>query len=146
MLMCLGACAPEHSTYSDFRDLPHDGWYASMPLRFCPEITDSTVTTCDVAVAVRHSSSYAYSDLSLVVDMIDSTHHVKRRLVTIPVADKYGNWKGTGFGGLYQLKCDVARNMPLSSILSIVVWQSMKGCEKVECIENVGVIVTPSNK
>ncbi len=145
MLFCLGACAPERSPYSEFRTLTDEGWFSSMPLKFSPQLVDSTVQTCNVEVAVRHNNSYPYSSLNLVVDFIDSRYRVVRHNVVIPVANGYGNWLGSGFGRFYQEKVTVAEGVAPASLHSIVVWQAMKGCEKITDVENVGIIITPVN-
>ncbi len=114
-----------------------------MPIKFEPRLSDSIVPLCNVEVAVRHNTSYSYSNLNLVVDFIDSTYKVMRHNVSIPIAGEQGEWKGTGFGRLYQDKVTVATGVSPSALHSIVVWQAMKGCDKVVDVENVGIIVTP---
>lgn len=143
LLLCLGACAPERSPYSEFRTIEADGWYASMPLKFQPVMADSAVQSCDVEIAVRHNNNFAYSNLNLVVDFIDANYKVSRHNVVIPVASEHGNWSGAGFGRLYQDKVTVAAGVDPGALCSIVVWQAMKGCEKITDIENVGIIITP---
>lgn len=145
MILCLGACAPEHSSYSEFRTFDNEGWFAAMPVKFSPQMPDSVIRNVNVELAVRHNSSYAYRNLVLVVDMIDKDHRCVRKNVSIDLADEYGSWKGNGFGRLYQVKVDVAQNVSSSSVHSIVVWQAMKGCDKIENIENLGVIVSPAD-
>ncbi len=114
-----------------------------MPLRFKPEVTDTTATKCDVVLAVRHTNKYPYSDLNLVVDMIDDNYKVQRCQVAIQICDSYGNWVGTGFGNLYQVKVTIGQGIDINSVRSIVVWPAMKGCDKVEGIENIGIKVSP---
>lgn len=116
-----------------------------MPLKFTPQLADSTVQSYCVDVAVRHNSSYPYSNLNLVVDFIDSHYKVVRHKVVIPIANDYGNWNGTGFGHLYQDKVTVSTGVNPASLHSVVVWQAMKGCDRVTDIENVGIIITPVN-
>lgn len=143
MLMALGACSPERYPYSDFRTLPTDGWYSSLPLRFKPHLADSTVQKCDVVLAVRHTNKYPYSDLNLVVDLIDSNYEVTRRQAEIHISDSYGNWCGKGFGNFYQVKATIAEGVDPNTLSSIVVWPAMKGCDKVVGIENLGILVIP---
>lgn len=146
VLMCLGACAPEHSPYSEFRTLDTDGWHATMPLRFAPTLDTAVTSLCCVEVAVRHNNSFPYCNLNLVVDFIDSTYKVTRHNVAVPISNEQGSWTGNGFGRLYQDKVVVAGAVDPSSLRSIVVWQAMKGCDKVTDIENVGIIISLVNK
>lgn len=113
-----------------------------MPVRFQPELTDSTVQAYDLEIALRHNNSYPYRNFSLVVDLIGKGS-VKRHELKTEFADGYGNWKGTGFGALYQIKVPVGTIQASDSIKSIVLWQSMRDCECVKGIEDVGVMMTP---
>ena len=143
LVIGLGSCTPEQMPYCEFRDIPSDGWRSTLPMKFEPQLLDSTVQNCTVEIALRHNCDYAYDELNLIVDMIDSTNNVVRKPVRIKVADGYGNWTGCGFGRLYQDKVTVAENVKLSTLHRIVLWPAMKGCEKIENVENIGVIVTP---
>lgn len=144
LLLCV-ACSKAGDTCSEFKTIDSDGWYSTMPLRFSPQVADSSVTSCNVQLAVRHNNSYTYSNLELVVDFIDINHKVDRRRVNFKLADEHGNWLGTGFGSLYQVLTPIAQDVNPDSLLEIVVWHTMKGIDKVEDIENVGVIITSNN-
>lgn len=142
ILICLGSCSPEQTSYCEFRSLPNDGWFSTMPVRFQPELTDSTAQAYNLEIALRHNNTYPYRNFSLVVDLIGNGS-VKRREVKTELADGYGNWKGTGFGALYQIKVPVGTIQACDSIKHIVLWQSMRDCDCITGIENVGVIITP---
>lgn len=144
IMFCLGSCKPEQTSYSDFRDVSHEGWYATMPLRFYPEFNDTVVNKGVLDIAIRHNNNYPYRNLNIIVDII-SSKGIDRREIEIDVADGYGNWKGTGFGALYQLKKNIATGIDLRELQSVIVWQAMNGCEKVEGLENIGIIITPVN-
>lgn len=117
-----------------------------MPLKFSPAVVHGEERVCDIEIAVRHTNRYRYSSVNLVVDIVDSAYKVNRRVVTIPVADEYGNWKGSGFGAMYQDKAAVAAGVKLDAVRSIVVWQAMKGCDRITDINNVGIIYSPVAK
>lgn len=142
-LLCV-ACSNTSDIYNEFKTIGDNGWHASVPLKFFPNIADSTITSCNVLLAVRHNNAYAYSRLDLVVDMIDSNHKVTRRVVNFELADEHGNWLGTGFGRLYQTQVVVAQGVNPCELHDIVVWPTMKGLDKVENIENVGVFIVPN--
>ena len=114
-----------------------------MSLKFTPEYSDSSLTY-DIALAVRHNNDYQYSNLSLVVDLIDSVKNVTRHDIDFELSDGYGNWLGSGFGAIYQSSVVIAQGVRPSQVSNIVVWQAMNNCEVVKNVIDLGVIVTPS--
>ena len=128
--------------HAHFVHLPANGWLQSAPLTFCPEYDDSA-RTYSLELAVRHGNSYRYSNLSLVVDMIASDSVVTRKTVNIRVADEYGNWRGGGFGPLYQDTVAIASVIDHDDARSVVVWQAMEGCDTLRGLVDVGLITRP---
>ena len=88
---CLTGCSLGQDSSSQFKTLPDEGWLKSMPLKFEPEYADSSLTY-DVELALRHTNAYQYSNLSLVVDLIDSVKNVNRNNIDFELSDGYGNW------------------------------------------------------
>ena len=142
IIVCLGACSPKHSSYSEFSDVPRTGWTHNSPLYFTPQYGDSTAYY-DISVAIRHDQDYAYRNLSITADFIDESHKLKRRIINVELADKYGTWKGSGFGALYQFKQVVLEQVPAHSVKRIVLWQTMSDRDTVGNITDVGIIVSP---
>lgn len=142
MLYSLVACAPENRSTGSFQTLPvNKGWSRAMPLVFEPEYGDSSATY-DIVVAVRHTNEYGYSNLPLVVDLIADSSKIARRVpVEVNVADEFGNWKGTGFGSLYQCRALVAESVSPLQAHKVVVWQAMADTALINNITEVGVIV-----
>ena len=89
-------------------------------------------------------TSLCKSNLSLVVDLIDSVKNVARNKIDFELSDGYGNWKGSGFGAIYQSSVVVAQGVSPSQVGSVVVWQAMNNCDVVKNITDIGIIVTPS--
>lgn len=143
-VVCLGACSPKHSSYSEFSDVPQQGWTHNSPLYFTPQYGDS-LGYYDIAVAIRHDQEYAYRNLSITADFIGDNYRLTRRIINVELADIFGTWKGSGFGALYQFKQVVLTRVPAHSIHRIVLWQSMTDIDTVRNINNVGVIITPSS-
>lgn len=139
----LDACSFNQTSTSQFKEMPCDGWSKEMPIRFLPEYADSSLNY-DIKLAIRHNTSYQYGNLSLVVDLIDSTRIVHRNNVDFEVSDGYGNWQGSGFGALYQLSVVIAQDIKPSDVSSIVIWQAMMNCNNVKNVTDIGIIVTPS--
>ncbi|MGN0213779.1 MAG: gliding motility lipoprotein GldH [Muribaculaceae bacterium] len=145
ILVCLGACSPKHSSYSEFSDVPKDGWAHNSPLYFTPHYGDS-LGFYDIAVAIRHDQAYEFRNLSITADFIGDNYRLKRRIINVELADKYGTWKGSGFGALYQFKQVVLTHVPANSVHRIVLWQTMSDRDTVRNINDVGIIITPSKE
>ncbi len=143
IVVCLGACSPEHTSYSDFRDLPDHGWDAGAPIYFTPQCGDST-GTYDVTLAVRNTNMYKYDRLILTVDIIGSKGTIARNRVEYTITDRYGNFQGSGFGVYYQSSAVIARRVRPWQMRRIVVWPGMKGCPAITGLHNIGIIVSPS--
>lgn len=129
-------------THAQYIHLPAGGWMQSEPLTFSPEYDDSTLTY-SLTLAVRHGNVYRYSNLSLVVDMIAVDSTVNRQLLDMSLADEYGNWKGGGFGSLYQDTISIAGVIAPEDARSIIVWQAMEGCDTLRGLADIGVFVRP---
>lgn len=129
-------------THAHFIHLPNSGWTSTTPLTFRPVYDDSTLTY-SLSLAVRHESKYRFSNLSLVVDLIAIDSTVNRQTINMSLADEYGNWKGGGFGPLYQDTASIARVVAPEDAKSIVVWQAMDGCDTLGGLVDIGVFVRP---
>lgn len=143
VMSCLNACSFKQDTMAQFKALPSEGWSKDMPIRFTPEYADSTLTY-DLQLTIRHNNSYQFSNLSLAVDMVDSVKVIHRKDVDFVLSDSYGNWQGSGFGALYQTSIIIATGIKPSDVNSIVVWQTMAGCDVVKDVIDIGITVAPS--
>ena len=142
-LLILPACQRQPVLpHAQFVHLPLSGWQRTLPVTFTPQYDDSTLNY-DITLAVRHGSSYAFSNLALVVDVIAADSTVSRSSVDLRLADEYGNWTGGGFGPLYQNKVPIAADLSPSQARSVVVWQTMNGCDTLHNVVDLGIIITP---
>ena len=139
MMACTVACQSPEKEQSIFCDLPDEGWHSKAPLRFEPNYKDSAATY-DIAVAVRHTWQYRYTQLPLLVDLITSNGQVSHYAVTLRLADEHGNWCGSGFGPLYQLSTTWRQACRRSRRAKL--WCTrMEGVDYIECVNNVGIVV-----
>lgn len=143
MMICLGACAPKHSSYSTFKAIPAEGWNKTLVLRFMPSFADSA-QLYDVSLAIRHTNNYEFSNLNLAVDIIGDSGKITRKAVDFKVADNYGNWLGSGFGALYQCSSVIATGVRPDQMKGIVVWQTMRGRDVIHNVVDVGITVSPA--
>lgn len=139
----LTGCSFGQDSMSHFKTLPDEGWRKSMPIKFVPQYSDSSIHY-DIALAIRHNNDYQYSNLNLVVDLVDSVKNVSRNKIDFELSDGFGNWQGSGFGALYQSSVMIAQDISPSQVCSVVVWQAMNNCDVVKNVIDIGVIVTPS--
>ncbi len=132
-------------THAGFVHLPTEGWQRTMPLTFMPEYDDSAAYY-DITLAVRHTASYRYRNLSLVVDVIAADSTVDRHNIEMSLADEYGNWSGGGFGTLYQAVKPILKGVQPHQARTVVVWQAMSGIDTLKNLENLGLIARPVNR
>ena len=59
------------------------------------------------------------------------------------LADEYGNWRGGGFGALYQDTLRIADVIDPGDAHSVVIWQAMAGCDTLRGIIDAGLITMP---
>lgn len=137
--VCFEACAPEQTTFTDFRRLPANGWKRGEPLHFAPQYADSS-SLHSIALAVRHDNEFPYKNLGLTIDLISSSAQVERVRMDIQLADSAGNWRGGGFGALYQIESVVRHDVDASKVAKVVVWQGME-TDTLRHIVDVGIIV-----
>ncbi len=78
--------------------------------------------------------------------MVDSVKIIHRKDIDFELSDNYGNWKGSGFGALYQASIVIATGIKPTDVNSIVVWQTMANCDIVKDVVDMGITVTPSKK
>ncbi len=141
----IAACTrPEAQSTAMTATPPTNGWHTGTALRFKPHYGDSA-RRYDLRLDVRHTTSYAYRDLHLLVDIISDSGNVSRRVVNLNVADDYGNWTGSGFGTLYQHSVILANDVPPERASTIAIWQTMDSVKSLTGIDALGVVAVPSN-
>ena len=144
LLLIVPSCAIDRNEYSEFKDIPIDGWKYDDTLIFTPQLNDS-VAIGVLEIALRHNNDYLYSNLWLEVSYctaIDSMIAVVDTL-NIELADIYGKWHGSGSGMLYQLSDSIATECSLKSGVPIKVRHIMRD-DNLTGIEQVGITFTPN--
>lgn len=137
-LLCGASCTRgEHSGYASVS--PH-GWIYGDTLIPIKGIQDSTlIVRGDMAVALRHSNSYDYSNiwLSLIYSTPDST---VTDTINITLADDFGNWLGQGMGLSYQLVDTIRRDIAIDICKPVKITHIMR-TDTLSGIEQAGVVV-----
>lgn len=145
LLLIVPSCAIDRNEYSEFKDIPIDGWKYDDTLIFTPQLNDS-VAIGVLEIALRHNNDYLYSNLWLEVSYctaIDSMIAVVDTL-NIELADIYGKWHGSGSGMLYQLSDSIATECLLKSGVPIKVRHIMRD-DNLTGIEQVGITFIPND-
>lgn len=88
---------------ASFQSVDADGWAYGQMYEFNPEPAFSEPDgTARIAIAVRHSDAYLYSNLWLeLATPVAGTDSMRLDTVNVPLADVYGKWLGRGVGVSY---------------------------------------------
>lgn len=139
MIICLGACSPKHSSYSEFASIPSYGWVKTEPCEFIPQFVDST-SVYDVEVAFCYEHAYSYRNMSMVVDFIKTDSLINRKVINCVLADETGNMQSAGFGVAYQAKLLATASSSVGEFDKIRIWQGLD-CDTLKGISRIGVLI-----
>ena len=104
-MLILSACS-ESKDYTEFHHLPDGGWCFGHPELFNPEHEDS-ISTGELSVTFRHSSSFPYESLSLEVVSQGLDGSRVADTIHVPLIDRFGNWTGSGSGAYIQVNAKI---------------------------------------
>lgn len=137
LLTPLAGCSHSGET-SAYEPVDASGWNYGDTIGLVLESPDS-VAAGDLAIAVRHSADYDYSNIWLEVSypIGDS---IKSDTVNVALADVYGNWFGKGLGLSYQHVDTVLRDINLRLPARIGIRHIMR-VDKIKGIEQLGIII-----
>ena len=141
ILLCLGACSPKHSSYSDFVEIGGDGWNRNKPCEFVPQCGDSTILY-EVKVAVCYEHDYPYRNMSLIVDFLNNDSLLRRTNLNMVITDEYGNSQNPGFGIAYQKECLLEECIQVGKVDKIMVWHGLD-CDTLNSVTRIGVTLSP---
>lgn len=136
-MLTMSACGSDGVFVSDFQAVSSDGWTKSQPLLFFPPDSVDGINSFDIAVNVRHDNFYQYRNLWLIVDYSKAGKILEHDTVNIQLADKYGDWGGSGLGKMFQKSMTIKDNVRSGQYDKITIWHNMK-CDKVENISDIG--------
>ena len=96
VMWLLASCSPG-TVFQQSEALPADGWNMDHAVRFDVEITD-TLNLHELYLEVRNTTSYAYSNLYLFLDIAFPGEQLLRDTIECRLAERSGRWTGRGFG------------------------------------------------
>ena len=106
------------------------GWLAESPVRMEVPVSD-TLERYDVALRLRHTDDYPYSNLWLFVTTVAPDNTTTVDTVNIRLSDEYGRWLGSGIGASLQYEFLYRRafRFDRSGLWHIVIQQGMQDSE-----------------
>ncbi|MBK6777890.1 MAG: gliding motility lipoprotein GldH [Flavobacteriales bacterium] len=144
LVLVLSSCS-DAIVHSETRPVPGSVWDRSWKPEYSFEITD-TISQYDTYLDVRHTGSYAYSELYLFVTLKRPDGHVYIDTVQCPLSDANGKWYGKGLGFIRSERFDAhilykyGNRFPQRGRYSVTLEQAMRE-EKLENVIDVGVSV-----
>lgn len=139
----LAGCSDRHSDFSQFKDIPPEGWAYGDTVCITASGLDSTDVR-SLYASVRHSGDYLYRNLWLEVSYTGSDHRLRRDTVELELADIYGRWLGNGFGPSYQMEVPVSTAAPIADSTQVKVRHIMR-VDTLMGVQQVGILIKPSD-
>jgi len=126
MVFFITACN-KNVVYSKYQTFKEDGWPAKDKAVFDVDITD-TQTLNNILLMVRHQDAYPYSNLFLFVTTKYPDGKVLTDTMEVVLANKKGEWQGSGAGDIYDFKIPIKKNVrfPLSGKYEFIFEQGMR--------------------
>ncbi|GHT54839.1 gliding motility lipoprotein GldH [Bacteroidia bacterium] len=140
LLLVLVACDPAPEIYYQFRSFPQSEWNVQEEICFEVPIDDSTAHY-NVSIIVRNTNKYNFSNIRLIVDILNSDHTTQTDSVHVHLADSNGRWYGTGIS-LYDVEIPYQTNVqyPDSGVCVYTIRQGMAE-NPLQGISDVGLLV-----
>lgn len=130
---------------ADFSSLPSRGWAYGDTLQFYTDMADS-LSVVSMAVVVRHTNDYQYSNLWLELTATDGQNadSLRRDTVNVILADQFGRWHGSGSGLSFVLTDTLPNKYTVFKDRPINVRHIMR-VDTLHDIEQIGLIFIPEN-
>lgn len=123
-----------------FERVGSHGWAYADTIRLMPDTVALDSGLCDVAVIVRHTNGYEYSNLWIELTTVQSDS-VCRDTFDIRLADEIGHWYGSGIGVGYQKVDTLLRNVAIDMTRPVMLRHIMR-VDTLAGIEQLGLIIT----
>ena len=140
-LMVLLCCSCSDGTiFHGYETLSSEGWTREQVLSYEFDV-DSLNKNCNISLELTYNNDYPYSNLYLYVSANDTIENeIFSDTLNITLADEFGQWKGDGWGGVYQQKVEYkpAYQFANSGAYNISIKQGMRD-NPIMGIERVGV-------
>jgi len=127
MAMTLFFSSCRDVVYSEYKTFKDYDWFAKDKAVFDLEIKD-TETLNNIYLMVRHADSYQYNNLFLFVTTKYPDGKVLTDTMEVILANKKGEWLGSGSGDIFDFKVPVKKNIrfPLAGKYQFIFEQGMR--------------------
>ncbi len=139
--MALTSCKPKVNDSSIVINVPSQGWDYGKALQADISPSDS-VATGQMAIALRHTNLYLYSNIWLEVTVTDSLTTTIDTL-NITLADPSGRWLGRGIATDFQLSDTIPHQYTLHRPATAKVRHIMRD-DMLKGVEQLGITFTQS--
>jgi gliding motility-associated lipoprotein GldH len=142
--MMIGACGTDAFFAGSKPFEMNPGWQAEEVAVFEWQVVD-TLARYDFFVDLRHDQQYPFSNIYLYVDFTFPNGRMLRDTLSCQLADKRGNWLGSGFGNMVDHRIGFRRAMgfPLTGDYAISIAHGMR-IDPLPGISDVGFRLEPS--
>lgn len=132
--------------YEDYNTIAPSGWQKDSVARFDVPVSD-TVSSNNVFIDIRNKGDYPNSNIWLFVDVKAPDGKVLTDTVEYILAEKSGEWKGSGIGDLFDNQFIYRRNVAFDKpgVYQFSILQGMRA-NKLEGIHDIGLRVEKQNK
>lgn len=139
----LGACACVGSEKSGYATFEHEAWLYTDTVSLLPTDSCAKPAPTDIAIALRHSNGYAYSNLWVELTYFKPEAYAPTRdTFNIVLADDLGRWQGTGIGVDFQLVDTVMRGAVTDAARPITLRHIMR-TDSLPGIQQAAIIACP---
>lgn len=137
LAMC--ACGNSRET-SRIVKVGAEGWAYTDTISLLADTASFEARSADVAIAVRHTNGYEYSNIWVELTVPVGADSVVRDTVDMRLADDLGHWYGTGVGVAYQKVDTVARGIAIDLTRPVLLRHVMR-VDTLAGIEQAGIIL-----
>lgn len=132
------ACSTK-AEHGSFAAVDAGGWNYGDSLYLTIDAPEDSVIEGNLAIVVRHSASYDYSNLWIEVSY-PSAENLSPDTFNIRLSDSFGNWYGKGLGLSFQHTDTVGRKLKLTAPATLSVRHIMR-VDRLEDIEQIGLYI-----
>lgn len=143
VLLIVISCS-QQKEIGDFHAVDADGWLYGDTLSYdLPKTGADSVWHGDIAIAIRHSAAYPYSNLWMELSY-PPADKLQSDTLNVLLADLYGNWQGRGLGLSFQKVDTIVHDVTLSLPATLSLRHIMRS-DKLTDVEQIGLIFISKN-
>ena len=145
ILFTVSSCS-KGEAYYQFKQIKNGDWVIDNVLSFNIDSADVQVgVPYDISVEITNNTNYPYQNLWLFSEYYKGDSIISKRKDEFLIADEYGQWKGYGFGSLYQNSYTVLQAVRFDTIHDDIIYIRHGMTDKIlHGIEKIGLRIIES--